>query len=187
MAKWVEINGYEGLYEISDDGQCRSVDRIIKDKNKLEKVLKGKVLKPKAQLSGHLSVHLSKDGVPKQYLLHRLVGMHFLDGYFEGACIRHLDGNCNNNRADNLQWGTFSDNSKDMYYRHSKRIGMKSHFSKYSESKINDVLSLKGKCSSNRASEITGVSRRYISTLWAGEAGFQKAEKFSKRHGEQKC
>lgn len=178
MERWKEIEGYEGLYEVSDEGRCRSLDRVTVDKNGLEKTLKGKLLKPQSQISGHLSVHLCKNGKPKQFLLHRLVGFAFVSGYFENACIRHLDGNCKNNAARNLRWGTWSDNAKDMYHSHGKRVGIKSHFSKYTREEINSVIALKGKMSALKASRITGISRRYISTLWAGDAGFQKAEKF---------
>jgi len=178
MEKWKEIEGYEALYEVSDEGRCRSLNRVSVDKNGLEKTLKGRLLKPKAQTSGHLSVHLCKNGKPKQFLLHRLVGFAFVSGYFENACIRHLDGDCKNNAAGNLRWGTISDNSKDMYYSHGKRVGLKSHLSKYTREEISSVITLKGKMSASKASRITGISRRHISRLWAGDAGFQKAEKF---------
>ena len=180
MVRWKPVEGYEGIYEISDDGQCRSLNRVVKDKNGLSKVLTGKRLKPKPQISGHLSVHLCKNGRPKQFLMHRLVAFHFVAGYFEGAQVRHLDGNCQNNTFHNLKWGTSSDNSKDMYHRHGKRTGAKSHFSKYSREDLEKAISLKGKCSSYQAEKVTGISRRYISTLWRGEAGFQRAERAQK-------
>ena len=176
MNVWKPISGYEGLYEISCNGECRSIDRVVKDKRGLKKVLKGRVLSPQSQISGHLSVTLSKGGKTKQLLVHRIVGFHFLEGHFEGACIRHLDGDCKNNRADNLAWGTHSDNARYMYYAHGRRVGQTSHFSKYTEAELDDVISLKGSCSSYEASIKSGISARYIRTLWRGEAGFQKAK-----------
>jgi hypothetical protein len=177
MEEWKKIEGYEGIYEVSNKGRCRSLDRVAVDKNGLQRTLKGRMLQPKAQISGHLSVHLCKNGQPKQLLLHRIVGFAFLQGHFDGACIRHLDGDCRNNSVENLSWGTFSENSKDMYHAHGKRVGLKSHFSKYTKEEIDAAVALKGKMSSSKASKITGISRRYISELWSGGAGFQKAQR----------
>ena len=177
MEIWKPIPGHEGLYEVSSYGKCRSLDRVISDKNGLKKTLAGKTLSPKSQTSGHLSVHLSKKGKPKQFLLHRLVAFSFVEGYFDGAHVRHLDGDCKNNNITNLDWGSMSDNSRDMYHRHGLRVGLKSHFSKYQKRELDFVISLKGTMSSSEAGKITGISRRYISHLWKGDAGFQKAER----------
>ena len=178
MEIWKDVEGYVGLYQVSNMGRCRSLDRVSIDKNGFKKILKGKLLSPRSQLSGHLSVNLCKKGRPKQLLLHRLIGFAFLNDYFDGACIRHLDGDCKNNAVINLRWGTVSENSSDMYHRHGKRVGLNSHFSKYSNEEIKNVINLKGKVSATQASKLSGISRRYISTLWNGEAGFQKAEAF---------
>ena len=54
----------------------------------------------------YLSIVLCKNDVKTTYMVHRLVGKYFVDGYFEGAIIDHIDRNKHNNRYTNLRWTT---------------------------------------------------------------------------------
>lgn len=89
------IKGFED-YEIFEDGKVYS--------HKSKKYLKFQMR------SGYYYVELCKDGKGYKKDIHRLLGEHFIDGYFEGAVINHIDGNKLNNDLDNLEWVTFSDN-----------------------------------------------------------------------------
>lgn len=89
------IKGFED-YEIFEDGKIYS--------NKSKKYLKFQMR------NGYYSVELCKDGKRYKKDIHRLLGEHFIDGYFEGAIINHIDGNKLNNDLDNLEWVTFSYN-----------------------------------------------------------------------------
>lgn len=105
---WKDIEGYEGLYQVSNLGNVKSLNRIVK-RGTNQLTLSERIL-TQLQIGGnennrYQSVILSKDGTQKTYYVHRLVGMAFLsDTYFDGAEINHIDENPQNNRWDNLEW-----------------------------------------------------------------------------------
>ena len=90
MENWKDIKGYEGLYQVSDEGRVFSVRR-------------NRTMKPTVNKIGYLIVNLtSKDGRQKVYNLHTLVANAFLEK--TGSEINHKDEDKTNNRVDNLEW-----------------------------------------------------------------------------------
>lgn len=63
----------------------------------------------------YLNIILCRDGEQVTKSIHRLVAEHFVDGYFEGAVVNHIDGNNRNNRAENLEWVTTQVNIHKSY------------------------------------------------------------------------
>lgn len=105
---WKAIEGYEGLYEVSNLGRVRSVDRVIPRKDGKKKPYKGVILST-TDLNGYAKVVLSKNGNLKTHRVCRLVGIAFQDVcgiWFDGAEINHKDENTHNDNADNLEWCT---------------------------------------------------------------------------------
>ena len=102
---WKPIKDYEGLYEVSNMGRVRSLDKL----DTLGKKIKGKMLKL-CNKDGYLVVNLTKDGKSRLIKVHRLVGFAFVEGWFEGAFIDHIDGNRANNVWTNLHWVTQKEN-----------------------------------------------------------------------------
>lgn len=100
---WKDIPGYVGLYQVSDLGRVRSVDRVIPRKNG-PLPLKGKILKQFVKNSGRLEVHLSREGKWTHWLVHRLVAIAFLDNPNNLPQINHLNGDPRDNRLVNLEW-----------------------------------------------------------------------------------
>lgn len=94
-----DIKGYEGLYQISDEGQVR---RIHKDGS--TRPVKGK------GGSKYYTVDLCKDGKPKCFNVHRLVAEAFLEMPEGCKEVNHKDGNKKNNHVDNLEWVTQKEN-----------------------------------------------------------------------------
>ena len=97
---WAAVAGYEGLYEVSNDGKVRSL-RI------------GRLLRPAPSSNGYLIVSLYRDGARKIRTVHSIVAEAFVPGRFEGAVVRHVDDDRHHNVASNLLWGTQADNEQD--------------------------------------------------------------------------
>ena len=125
---WKDIKGYEGLYQVSNLGNIRSLDRIVYDFNssrKSKRFKKGKLLKVRQTGKLYLSAFLSKNNILKKYFVHRLVAEHFVDKSnfkclvsenknevdLNYLFINHIDENPLNNKADNLEWCTIKYNN----------------------------------------------------------------------------
>jgi hypothetical protein len=104
MEKFVEISGYNGVYEISSFGNVIS-----------NNFGKRKVLKYGLMNSGYKMVSLKKDCKQKMCSIHRLVAIAFLPNENNLPQVNHKDGNKLNNNLDNLEWCTRSENIKHMY------------------------------------------------------------------------
>ena len=123
--EWKDIQGYEGLYQVSNCGRVKSHDRVVFQSNRYGTttvhVYKGKILKECANPNGYIHVDLHKNGKVKRFLMHRLVAMHFLKRLNEQNVINHLDGNKFNNHVSNLEWCTQSHNIQ-YAYEHGTKI-----------------------------------------------------------------
>ena len=99
---WKDVEGYEGLYQVSNFGRVKSLDRyVLRNGNSL--FVKGIVL---SQLNnrGYLTVRLCNSGKYKNYLVHRLVANAFIHNDNNYSEINHIDENKHNNHVDNLEW-----------------------------------------------------------------------------------
>lgn len=112
--EWRPVVGYEGLYEVSDMGNVRSLDRIIRQAARsgkvYEKAIRGHMLRPGRMPGGHMSVSL---GRKNSRCVHDLVLTAFEGPRPEGQEARHLDGAPANNRRGNLAWSSRGDNGRD--------------------------------------------------------------------------
>lgn len=88
---WKPINGYEGLYEISNTGRVNSL-------------ISGRILKTYPNNKGYLYVRLTKDGQHKAFSVHRLVANAFIPNTERMEQVNHIDGNKQNNYSENLEW-----------------------------------------------------------------------------------
>ena len=97
---WKDIAGYEGLYNVSNKGNVYSVERINSNGRKCG----GIILKPICTTDGYLQVGLSKDGIVKRKLVHRLVLESFVPNSNGLPEVNHRDENKKNNCVENLEW-----------------------------------------------------------------------------------
>jgi hypothetical protein len=110
---WLPVPGYEGYYEVSDQANVRSLDRIVRHGANGHRLRRGAALKKQPSTFGHPVVYLSKDGVRKYFGVHQLVLLAFVGPRPEGMVSRHLDGNEKDSRLCNLAYGTQSENALD--------------------------------------------------------------------------
>lgn len=109
--RWAEIPGFP-QYEVSDSGQVRSKTRTIQCSNRVT-VRQGKVLKPNRDSRNYLQVCLCDHTKRKTALVHRLVLEAFVGPAPEGKEACHINGDRQDNRLENLRWGTRSENTRD--------------------------------------------------------------------------
>lgn len=110
---WKPIEGYEGLYEISNLGRVKSIQYFNHVNNK--SYPRNKILKPLPNDRGYHRVDLSKFGRSKRYRIHRLVAEAFIPNPNNFPEINHIDGNKQNNSINNLEWCTRKHNMKEAY------------------------------------------------------------------------
>ncbi len=107
---WKPIVGWEGLYEVSNLGNVRSLDRYVNQLN-YKRFCKGQLLKPTFHKSNYYNVTLRNSGIQKISKVHQLVMNAFNPNTFNKKLeINHIDGNTRNNRLDNLEWCTHQQN-----------------------------------------------------------------------------
>lgn len=128
------IKGYEGKYEISEEGDVYSLTRLRKNKSNSKARLMGRKLKPQIT-KGYLTVALCKKGKIKRITIHKLIYIAFIGTFIKGKQINHKDGNKLNNRKDNLELVTPLENT-----RHSWKIGLSTK--KYGENMKTSKLTL---------------------------------------------
>lgn len=107
--EWKDVVGYEGLYEVSNLGNVRSVDKYIPFNGTIS-LRKGIVLK-QGIVQGYKQVVLCKHGKTKNYRVHRLVAQTFIPNPDNLPEINHKDEDKTNNRVDNLEFCTYKYNS----------------------------------------------------------------------------
>lgn len=116
MERWKAVPGYEGIYEVSNLGRVKSMNRIVKRGDILQE-RKERIKKQWANDDGYLQVKLSRDGINTNIGAHRLVAMAFLDNPYDLPEVNHKDGNRQNNCVDNLEWVTHIENIQDSIKR----------------------------------------------------------------------
>ena len=106
---WVDIEGYEGLYQVSDHARVRSLDHwepYLNHGKPMERLRKGRILiQGDNPYTGYLHVMLCGiDGKPKTKTVHRLVAKAFIPNPDNLPCINHKDECKTNNLPSNLEW-----------------------------------------------------------------------------------
>lgn len=106
---WKSIPEHEGMYEVSDHGNVRSLDRVIVKSDGVVMRLSGKMLKPYPHPQGYLQVRLQR----RQWKVHQLVLLAFVGPLPAGQLVRHRNDVPDDNRLSNLTYGTHAENARD--------------------------------------------------------------------------
>ena len=173
---WKPISGYEGIYEISNLGAIKSLERIVKNSGVHGGYvkLKERILKPREnkKRNGYYEISLKKDGIEKRFKVHRLVAIAFIPNPNNKPEVNHIDGNKSNNSASNLEWVSSKENKE-----HAWKIGLANSNHRKQPIKCNET----GICYESvvAASIATGCDRRSIFRVLSGEYKTTKGKTFS--------
>ena len=148
---WKDVVGYEGLYQVSDLGNVKSI-----------KFNKEIMLKPRTNNKGYLYVKFRKKGCEKNFVVHRLVALSFLENKENKPCINHKDENPKNNNVNNLEWCTYKENNN--YGNHNIKL-------RTVKSKKSIICVETGRTfiSQREATRITGINQASISKCCNGK------------------
>ncbi len=120
---WIDVQFYEGFYQVSNHGRVKGLKRILHSRsrngNEYTKEAKEKILKDRVDTKGYFYVSLSdaRKHPPKNYRIHRLLANAFIQNPNNYNEINHKNGVRTDNRMENLEWCTRSEN-----ILHSRRV-----------------------------------------------------------------
>lgn len=120
MEEWKDIEGYEGLYQVSSFGRIKSLNYNNTKQEKILQLLNNK---------GYNSICLSKHNIRKTYKVHRLVAEAFIPNSDNKPCIDHINTDKTDNRVENLRWCTHTENMNNPFTK-EKYNGSNHHLSK---------------------------------------------------------
>ena len=106
---WRDIKGYEGLYQVSNYGRVKSIER--KRWNRFDYIATPeRILKARVDKKGYIKYALYKNGKQKNINGHKLVIQAFIKNVYNKPQINHKDGNKLNNKLNNLEYCTNREN-----------------------------------------------------------------------------
>lgn len=117
---WKDIPGYEGLYQVSNLGRVKSLERYVFDRvakhYQPEQIKKPSNKKSKdGSAKGYLILQLYRDNKAKNCYIHRLVAEAFIPNPENKKTVNHKNGDKHDNRAENLEWTTYKENNNHAY------------------------------------------------------------------------
>ena len=168
---WKDIIGYEGLYQVSDLGNIKSLSRIKFVNGKYPIITKDKILKFKTDKDGYELVGLYKNGVESKKRVHRLVAVAFIPNPKNKPDVNHKNGIKKDNRASELEWCTKKENTNHAILLGLMNVnGEKNGQSKLKDNDINEIKLLSTKFKSSKLAIMYGVSKQSIENIINGKS-----------------
>lgn len=166
---WKDVPNSNGFYQVSNLGQVRSTDRIVKCSRGYESKYFGKILSP-SLARGYKFVVINACGRRKQIKVHRLVALAFVENPENKPTVNHKNGIKTDNRVENLEWMTFAENSRHsnntLFCHQGERNGR-------SKLKFDDITQIKQLLKTTTVANIAkmyGVSRMIIYRIKKGQS-----------------
>jgi hypothetical protein len=164
--EWCDVPEYDGKYQVSNLGRVRVMKKITSPRRK------PLIRRPQVNTSGYYSLSLSLNGKRSMASIHSLVAQAFLGERPEGYEVNHIDGNKLNNRVDNLEYCTRSQN-----IQHALRVGLipkqagaNNHNAKLTEDDVREIRkTLASGVSIRETSRIFGVSDYPVGQIARGK------------------
>lgn len=112
---WKDVPGYEGLYQVSNMGNIKSLSHYARNNKKGGlRLTEGRILSQYKMPNGYMQVQFSKNEGREKVYVHRIVAMAFLSNENGFSDVNHIDGNKENNSVDNLEWCSHRSNQIHM-------------------------------------------------------------------------
>ena len=136
--EWLPIKGYEGLYEVSNDGRVRSLDRTVsvRKPDAPFKTIKGTEVK-QWSAHGYRYVSLMSNGKKHGLRVHRLVAQAFIPNPSNKPTVNHKNGDKSDNSVCNLEWCSYSENEIHSW----QVLGKKSPHRLFSDDQVREIRS----------------------------------------------
>ena len=173
---WKDIEGYEGLYQVSSLGRIKSIDRIIKYKKNNEIITylkKGRIMKPHNNGRDYLNIQFRDGNIRKHLYIHIIVAKAFIPNPYNLEQVNHKNFNKTDNRVENLEWCTRKNNM--LHYKQSsffKEVQIKRQIASHNKTirkikKFKDIIIKKyinGETIENISTELK-ISRDFVSDI----------------------
>ena len=128
---WKDIKGSEGIYQVSSFGRIRSLDRIRIDQRTGKRAhIKGKIIKTVPGTTGYLIFSLHRNYRQTSARVHRIVAETFIEKSLYKYAVNHINGIKTDNRVENLEWVTKSENELHAHRILGKKGAWYGHFGK---------------------------------------------------------
>ena len=163
---WKTIQGFEGLYEVSNLGAVKSLEKMWV----VNKAIRNKpetIMKQSTDSNGYFQVELSKNGKAKKYLVHRLIAKAFIENPDNKNDVNHINCIKKDNRVENLEWATRSENIRHALDNNlvDSAKGSRHGMSILKEEDVIKIRSLGDKYTKKELAEMFGVGRRSINQI----------------------
>jgi len=172
MEKWKDITGFEELYEVSNYGKIRSLDKYVSTgiKHQQKILRKGKVLSLATDRYGYKVVSLTKNHKKHSVTVHRIVAKQYVDNPNNYPVINHKNTIKNDNHYKNLEWCTVKHNNTHAAQNNLFPFGEKHHKTKLTTKEVRLIrVEYKNGISSYKLADKYKVSRPTINNIINGK------------------
>jgi hypothetical protein len=174
---WAAVPGWDGLYEVSDAGRVRSLDRTVCIRNPhgvlAPRTYRGRVLKAAIGPSGYPLVSFTAPGRKREYhFVHALVARAFIGPRPDGLDVCHGNGVRSDNRLENLRYDTRQANAMDRHAHGTivRRFGEACHVAKLTDDAVRFIRANRTAMSMRALARKFGVAHRTIGAVIRGES-----------------
>lgn len=134
---WKPIKNYEGIYEVSNLGRIKTLERVYL--SAIQRYQKEQIISQRINHKGYLIVALNKNKKVTK-TTHRIVCESFhADTYFENATVNHINQNKLDNNASNLEWVTIKENIQDYRKKVNNYVGINHPMARLSEKDVKNI------------------------------------------------
>ena len=163
---WKDIPDYEGIYKISNLGRIKSLERKCKTKGGSMRTIKQRIKKPTKRPDGYLQIQLNKNKKRQIKFIHRLE-LEVFFGLNNDLQCNHKNGTKDDNRLENLEWMTRSQNVQHAFDVLGRKPanGEDIGTSKLTSKEVREIRNLNGKLLQREIGALYGVNQQNVSNI----------------------